>query len=298
MADARRRLPQNVAGDFFVDDTCIDCDTCRAVAPETFRDHGAQSSVHHQPAAPDERRRALRALVACPTGSIGTVAHAPDVGDAVASFPERIADDVYFCGFTSEKTFGGWSYLVRRAPERGGNVLVDSPRFTAPLVRQIRALGGVSVMLLTHKDDTGDHAAFTEEFRGTRVMHVADGAARLGAERVIDGVKPARLDDDVVAIPTPGHTRGHTVFLYRETFLFAGDHVAWSPERGTLIAWPDVCWYSWPEQTRSMERLREHRFVWVSPGLGRIHHAPAAVMRANLDRCIARMKQQRGRGAG
>src|SRR5919109_1215250 len=105
MADARRRLPQNVAGDFFVDDTCIDCDTCRTIAPDTFRDHGAQSSVHHQPKAADDRRRALKALVACPTGSIGTGAHAPDVGDAVAAFPEQITDEVYLCGFASEKTF-------------------------------------------------------------------------------------------------------------------------------------------------------------------------------------------------
>ena len=296
MAQVGRRLPQNAAGDFFVDDTCIDCDTCRALAPETFRDHGNQSSVHHQPASADDRRRALRALVACPTGSIGTVTHAPDVGDAVAAFPEPIADDVFFCGFTSEKTFGGWSYLVRRSAERGGNVLVDSPRFTAPLVRRIRALGGIAVMLLTHKDDVGDHAAFADEFGCIRVMHAADGAARLGAERIVDGMTPTRLDAELVAIPTPGHTRGHTVFLYRDTFLFAGDHVAWSPARGTLIAWPDVCWYSWPEQIRSMERLRDHRFEWVLPGHGRIQHTPATEMREHLDRCIATMQRQRGRG--
>ena len=104
MADVRRRLPQNVAGEFFVDGSCIDCDTCRAVVPETFRDHGAQSSVHDQPASANDRRRALKALVPCPTGSIGTITQAPDVGDAVAAFPELMADDVNFCGFTSEKS--------------------------------------------------------------------------------------------------------------------------------------------------------------------------------------------------
>ena len=58
MAQPEHRLPQNVDGDFFVDDTCIDCDACRQIAPETFRDHGDQSSVW-QPAV--HRRRALSA---------------------------------------------------------------------------------------------------------------------------------------------------------------------------------------------------------------------------------------------
>jgi hypothetical protein len=29
MADPRQSVPVNVPGDFFVDATCIDCDTCR-----------------------------------------------------------------------------------------------------------------------------------------------------------------------------------------------------------------------------------------------------------------------------
>jgi hypothetical protein len=36
MADPARRLPENATGDFFVDATCIDCDTCRQVAPSVF----------------------------------------------------------------------------------------------------------------------------------------------------------------------------------------------------------------------------------------------------------------------
>ena len=29
MANPKKRVPQNVPGDFFVDSTCIDCDACR-----------------------------------------------------------------------------------------------------------------------------------------------------------------------------------------------------------------------------------------------------------------------------
>ncbi len=45
----RRRLPENIVGEFYVDDSCIDCDACRQIAPATFHDHGGQSSVYRQP---------------------------------------------------------------------------------------------------------------------------------------------------------------------------------------------------------------------------------------------------------
>jgi glyoxylase-like metal-dependent hydrolase (beta-lactamase superfamily II)/ferredoxin len=286
MADARRRLPDNAAGEFFVDDTCIDCDTCRQIAPATFHDHGGQSSVHRQPAGDHERRRALQALVACPTASIGSAADPGEVAGAAASYPEPIDGDVWFCGFTSEKTYGGWSYLITRPEARGGNVLVDSPRFTEPLARRLGDLGGIRLMVLTHRDDVGDHTAFARAFGCTRVMHAADGAGRLGVERVLTGAGVQRLDADLVVIPTPGHTPGHVVLLYRERFLFTGDHLAWSAEDEALRAFRDVCWYSWAEQAASMARLLEHRFEWVLPGHGRIHHAPVDVMRARLAACV------------
>src|SRR6478609_3049265 len=73
LASLQHRLPENVPGDFFVDSTCIDCDTCSQLAPHIFRDHGDQCSVHHQPETTDDTRLAMMALVSCPTGSIGAV---------------------------------------------------------------------------------------------------------------------------------------------------------------------------------------------------------------------------------
>ena len=72
MADRRRGVVENVPGDFFVDETCIDCDACRQLAPEVFADAGEYSFVHEQPQTAEAGRRALRALLACPTGSIGS----------------------------------------------------------------------------------------------------------------------------------------------------------------------------------------------------------------------------------
>ena len=286
MARLEERLPENVPGDFYVDASCIDCDACRQIAPGVFRAHGDRSSVYHQPESAAETQRALMALVACPTASIGTVSHR-DAKPAVAAFPERLDNNVYFCGFTSENSFGAWSYLIVR-PQ--GNVLVDSPRFTAPLVRRMHEMGGVQTMFLSHRDDIADHTRFAAEFGCRRVMHAADGAARLGIEQVLEGEEPVRLDDELLAIPTPGHTRGHVVLLYRDKFLFTGDHLAWSPERNTLIAFRDACWYSWEKQTVAMEKLLPYRFEWVVPGHGRIHHADAETMHRELERCVAWMK--------
>ena len=36
MADIANRYPENVAGKYYVDNQCIDCDLCRETAPENF----------------------------------------------------------------------------------------------------------------------------------------------------------------------------------------------------------------------------------------------------------------------
>jgi glyoxylase-like metal-dependent hydrolase (beta-lactamase superfamily II)/ferredoxin len=289
MANLKLRLAENVAGEFFVDETCIDCDTCRQLAPAAFRDHGGQSSVYRQPESEEETRLALMALVACPSGSIGA-GERLNAKTGVDAFPFLIAENVYYCGFNSEKSFGAWSYLIVRPPEKGGNVLVDSPRFASPLVWQIEKMGGVNQMFLTHRDDVADHKAFHEKFAAARIMHAADGAKSLGVERVIDGEEAVRLDDELTVIPVPGHTRGSQVLLYKNKFLFTGDHLAWSPRRESLTAFRSVAWYSWEKQTRSMQKLLEYDFEWILPGHGRIAQRPAREMREHLTACIEWMK--------
>src|SRR5688500_14718773 len=64
MAKIERRLPQNAPGEFYVDSSCIDCETCMIVAPETFDESATdQAFVHRQPEGPEEERRAYMALV-------------------------------------------------------------------------------------------------------------------------------------------------------------------------------------------------------------------------------------------
>src|SRR6185295_15119342 len=108
MALVELKHAKNVAGDFFVDSTCIDCDLCRQIAPETFSDIGDQSVVYRQPRSPEEEFAALKALVTCHTASIGALG-SHDVKSAVRAYPELVDSNVYFCGFASESSYGASS---------------------------------------------------------------------------------------------------------------------------------------------------------------------------------------------
>lgn len=290
MALSSRRLETNVAGDFFVDDSCINCDACRQIAPDSFGEIGDKSAVVSQPRDPVELLAARKALISCPTASIGTMQKV-DLRAVSMLYPEVLDEEVHFCGYTSESSFGALSYLIRRLE---GNVLIDSPRFAGPLVKRIESMGGVGTMLLTHRDDVADHAKFHERFGCRRVLHhddVSSGTAVMEIQP--EGQQPLDIFPDLLLIPVPGHTKGHVVYLYQEKYLFTGDHLAWDEENGRLYAFRSACWYSWPAQIESMKRLLEFNFEWVLPGHGRRMNLPAARMRTELEKCIDWMETRR-----
>ena len=285
MADRALRVLENVEGPFFVDSSCIDCDTCRQLAPATFAEQGEHSYVFAQPRHADEQRAALRALVACPTASIGT-SDKRGASDAVADFPLELAPGVFYCGFNSPKSYGGNSYFVEHP---AGNWLIDSPRFIEPLARRITQRGGIRYLFLTHRDDVADAEKWAARFRATRIIHRLELASQPGAERVLDGFAPLPVGADFLAIPTPGHTRGHCALLYADRFLFTGDHLSWSRERQSLHAWRDVCWHSWRQQVESVARLESYSFEWVLPGHGQRVQLSRERMRSELLALVDRM---------
>src|SRR6266404_5543473 len=103
MANPKKRVPENVPGEFFVDTTCIDCDACRQIAPTVFGEATDTSFVRAQPRTLADRRSALHALLSCPTGSIGCLgAHGPKA--LMVDFPLLVDEPVYYCGFNSPKS--------------------------------------------------------------------------------------------------------------------------------------------------------------------------------------------------
>lgn len=73
MANKDAKLAENVPGKFYVDDTCIDCDACRATAPDNFQrnDDAGYSYVHKQPNTDEERQLCIDAMEGCPVEAIG-----------------------------------------------------------------------------------------------------------------------------------------------------------------------------------------------------------------------------------
>lgn len=286
MANVKKRVAENVAGDFFVDATCIDCDACRQIAPSVFGEAAETSYVKAQPVSRCQRREAQRALLACPTGSIGCLADG-DRKAVMNDFPLVVEAPVYYCGYNSPKSYGGNSYFIRHA---AGNWLIDSPKFVKPLVRQLESLGGVNNIFLTHRDDVADAERYAERFQSRRIIHREELSSQPGAEVALDGAGPWELAPGFLAIATPGHTKGHCVLLFQDRFLFTGDHLHWDRHEQRLAASEDYCWYSWPRQAESMERLADFRFEWVLPGHGQKVHLPADEMRTEILRLAKSMR--------
>ena len=74
MADIANRYPENIAGAYYVDNQCIDCDLCRETAPNSFKqnDDGGYSFVYKQPDSPEDQKLAKEAMEGCPVEAIGS----------------------------------------------------------------------------------------------------------------------------------------------------------------------------------------------------------------------------------
>ena len=276
--------PANAPGNWYIDTRCTDCGAARTVAPVLIAEKDGQSVFARQPETPDELRMAWRARLLCPTASVRTHAHEEQPAGV---FPESLIENVYRLGYNAPSSYGAHSFLIRR---EGGNVMVDSPRWTRAVVDAISDWGGLAEVLLTHRDDIADAERYAKHFSARVTIHKADRARAPFADRIIDGRAPLALAPDLLAIPVPGHTKGSVAYLFDERCLFAGDSLAWSFDADDLIAWRDYCWYSWPEQTRSLARLLDHSFSWVFAGHGGSRGLPADEMHARLAALVKRME--------
>lgn len=290
MADRNKRLDSNVPGNFYVDATCINCDTCRQLAPLSFEEVGDYSAVGRQPEEAPQIHQAYQALLACPVGSIGTERNdKARLQTAMASFPLRIESEVSYCGFNSEKSFGANSFFIEH-PD--GNWLIDSPRYIKHLVEAFERRGGIAHIFLTHKDDVADADKYAAHFGAKRIIHQADSDAASTAEWVIEGEETVRVGAAFHIIPVPGHTAGCIALLYRERFLFTGDHLWWDPHSKSLEAPSRLIWKRWT-LIESIRKLLDYPFEWVLAGHGDRVHLSSTDMRAHLLALVERREKGR-----
>ena len=171
MANITRRLEQNISGNFYVDNTCIDCSTCTYIAPDFFRTNQNinKSIVYNQPNSNANIHQVLQALYSCPTNSIGFQnKNDLNLKNARHSFPLAVKDEVFYTGFNSENSFGASSWFIKK---KSGNVLIDSPKYNPVLIKNIEAMGGIDYIMLTHEDDVADYKKFAAKFNAKTLIH-------------------------------------------------------------------------------------------------------------------------------
>jgi glyoxylase-like metal-dependent hydrolase (beta-lactamase superfamily II) len=174
--------------------------------------------------------------------------------------------------------------------------MIDSPRWSAPLARRLAAMGGVAVMVLTHRDDVADHDRWARVFGCERWIHQADADAAPEAERTIAGREAVQLAANLQLIPTPGHTAGSLVAVLGSArqALFSGDHLWWNPQQQVVVASQRYCWWNWAEQLRSVERLLELDVAWLLPGHGHRHHFAEGQWRLALEQTLSFSRRSPG----
>lgn len=296
-ASARVRRRQNAEGNIFVDTSCIDCDTCRWLAPETFKRVDGQSAVYQQPAPAEQSLHlALGAAAACPTGSIHSEEDARAALRNASKFPMPVSElmtdkdsvpeelrDVYYLGMTAEETFAASSWVLYLR-DINVAIIVDVPRYSTSFAKRVLEFfnapgSGVDthwIMVLTHSDDVYNHDKWAKTLSARRYIHHVESNTRQGTDKCEVQLKdedfPYKLARGVELIHVPGHAVGHIVMLHKPSkTLFTGDHL-FKRADGSLMPSPQFTWGSWSELKQSIRETMDIPFLHGFPGHGRHFH--------------------------
>jgi glyoxylase-like metal-dependent hydrolase (beta-lactamase superfamily II) len=205
-----------------------------------------------------------------------------------------MTERVWRLGYNARHSWGAHSFFIERpSNQRGaGNAMIDAPRWTDHVVEAIAQRGGLALVLLTHRDDVADAERYAKHFGARVFIHEDDRGAAPYATDLIRGHAPTALGDDLLAIPVPGHTKGSVAFLFEERCLFTGDSLSWDFTTNDLRASKHVCWYSWPEQTKSLRAITAYQFEWIFAGHGGSFRLPPDTMHGRLLALTERMAAQ------
>src|SRR3954452_22586191 len=102
------RNPDSAPGDWYIDTACIDCGAARHVAPDLIVEQNGKSVFARQPATPEERLAARRAVLVCPPAPVRSETKQPRPQAGI--FPEEMTDGVWRCRFNARSSFGAHSY--------------------------------------------------------------------------------------------------------------------------------------------------------------------------------------------
>jgi glyoxylase-like metal-dependent hydrolase (beta-lactamase superfamily II) len=243
-----------------VDERCTNCDVARQLAPGLIAEVNGRSEIIRQPRTDVEEQTLHAAAYACHTRSIRHDSPGLD------PFPLLLAEELYLCGHNSTQTAGANSYLLRRPT---GNLMIDTPRWSAALATKYEALGPVTDVLLTHRDHAAHGRRYADRFGARLWIHEGDLDAAPDADEIMRGIEPIEIADGVTAHPLPGHTEGSVLYLADDKYCFSGDSFYWSRGTGDIEVAESVTWYSITELAASLERTAPRiQFEWLLPGHG------------------------------
>ena len=285
MAKLSDKNSNSIKGNFFVDNRCIGCMSCESFDSDTFVLKNGKAYVYAQPNSQGFENAAI-ALLSCPVNAIGVQINKEEIRKAKKKLPLKLHEDLYFCSYNSEKTFGSNSYLLKTT---NGNILIDSPKYVKPLLEKLEALGGIKYIYLTHKDDIGEYLKFKEYFNAEVIFHENDFNVSIKtADIILSGQEDYILNKNVKIIQVPGHTKGHTVLLYKDKYLFTGDHLAYKTKYEHLYMFKNHCWYDWKKQIASLNKLLNYRFSHLYAGHGANFVTTHEKMKDKIKECLER----------
>jgi glyoxylase-like metal-dependent hydrolase (beta-lactamase superfamily II) len=195
----------------------------------------------------------------------------------------KVTDSVY--AFSS--TRGHYAYLVMA----GENVLIDTgmPRDAAGILSELRALGvapsSIRHILLTHYDidhigsaarlsrETGapvwvsplDYPYMIGKQKRPGMKHVFSWMMRAEVPADIRPIAEGQTFGGVVPVPAPGHSPGHTCYLFGDV-LFAGDLIF--TRSGSIAPSPRMMTWDSAMLMSSIAAVRAHPFRIICPAHG------------------------------
>jgi len=135
------------------------------------------------------------------------------------------------------------------------------------LAERIDELGGISDVLLGHRDDVADAGKWAKRYGAWVWIHEHEADAAPYATHFFRSAKTV-VAEGVVALHAPGHTRGHMAFHIDNRWLFTGDTVHFNPRRLLLDVTPRQTWHSWDVLAKSIMMLSRLPVEGVFPTHG------------------------------